>query len=256
MSGERVQTLLTNSAAELLVRPRVSPQAVGPPLRESLGGTNAAAVSATAFAPGPVRGSAALAASALDPITRLVAFPSFHERFPDVFARELAAGRAVGIAIGDVDNLKSYVERARSAHDLMFGHLAGNDVMSRLGRSAIDWFSQTEGVGCVATFGGDEVILAMIDVTPAGFGRHVRTLARRLADDLPCTVSFAHSTFIRPPRTIESFTVEHYLRALVLVDRALFTAKKRLRRAHVVDLRPRLLSESGWWTLGHGQRGE
>jgi GGDEF domain-containing protein len=183
---------------------------------------------------------------ALDPITGLVAFPSFQERFPRIFARELAAGRVVGIAIGDVDDLKGYVERSRAADDLMFGHLAGNTVMTQLGHESLRWFAATEAPGCLATFGGDEVILAMIGVAPHAFGRHVRRIGAALSAALPRTVSFAHATFSAADGPTRAVTATDYARALVLVDRALFAAKKRTARPQVLALRPRSLDNTSW----------
>jgi hypothetical protein len=57
----------------------------------------------------PSRGGWA-AGARLDPITGLVAFPDFHAVFGTHLAAALAVGNAVGVAIGDVDDLKGYVE--------------------------------------------------------------------------------------------------------------------------------------------------
>lgn len=49
-----------------------------------------------------------------DPITGLVAWPGFFTRLPGIVEDTVAAGHRLGIAIGDVDNLKDYVEGAKA----------------------------------------------------------------------------------------------------------------------------------------------
>lgn len=194
----------------------------------------------------PVRGNAEFGPYVLDPITSLISFPSFHSCFPELFRRELENGHTVGIAIGDVDDLKRHVERARMKSDLNFGHIAGNEVMTQLGLTALSWFEMIDRSGCLATFGGDEIILAMTDISLTEFHHHVRSLGAILSTTLPCTVSFAHGTFTAENGLASIFSFDRYLEAIVLVDRALFTAKKREGAARVVGLSPRLLSSNGW----------
>lgn len=163
-----------------------------------------------------------------DPITGLVAFPDFHMNFPKLLQAALAAGEAVGLAIGDVDNLKAHVESANESDPFSFGHLAGNIVMTRLGQVARTWFWQhASECGLVSTFGGDEVIVAMILRTPASFMVMLRDLRRRLNAALPCTVSFA-GTVIQTP---SPGPAEHiYLQLMTGLDRCLFN-RKTIRRA-------------------------
>jgi hypothetical protein len=49
-----------------------------------------------------------------DPLTGLVASPGFFARLPGLVERSLTASRPVGLAIGDVDNLKDYVEGVKA----------------------------------------------------------------------------------------------------------------------------------------------
>jgi GGDEF domain-containing protein len=201
----------------------------------------------------PVRGLPSLAPYVADPITRLVAFPCFHQHFPTAMAQMLAEGNSAGIAIGDVDNLKRYVERSRALHELNFGHLAGNALMTRLGEIALEWFEGQGANGCVATFGGDEIILALTTDHTNAFGSHVRELARVLCAQLPCSVSFAHATFCAGASRVP-LSSRHYQLALALVDRALFRAKGRAGSPRVVNLRQRVLERSGW-RVGDAERG-
>lgn len=166
--------------------------------------------------------------SRADPITGLVAFPDFHLNFPRLLQTALAAGEAVGLAIGDVDNLKSHVESANESDPFSFGHLAGNIVMTRLGQVARTWFWQHASAnGLVSTFGGDEIIVAMSLRTPDSFMEILRDLRSRLNADLPCTVSFAGTV-------IQNHSLgraqDTYLRAMTGLDRCLFS-RKTIRRA-------------------------
>ena len=130
-----------------------------------------------------------------DPITGLLAFPDFHLVFPLEMAAALRAGALVGVAIGDVDNLKDYVENSNVADTELFGHLAGNAVMTRLGDVARAWFWEQEIVrGCVSTFGGDEIIVALHAQSRGAFVAAVAELRARLNVELPRTVSFALTT--------------------------------------------------------------
>ncbi|SDT48754.1 Diguanylate cyclase, GGDEF domain [Jiangella sp. DSM 45060] len=109
--------------------------------------------------PPPAQGRMSVAARD-DPITGLVAWPAFHEALPGLLRRQLGDGRAVGLAIGDVDDLKTYVERVRSVDAGSFGHLAGNALMQQLGIVARAWLRESgPSDACLATFGGDEIVL-------------------------------------------------------------------------------------------------
>lgn len=163
-----------------------------------------------------------------DPITGLVAFPDFHAAFPSIMQSSLQAGTAIGLAIGDVDNLKTYVETANESDPLSFGHLAGNALMRRFGEVAQDWFwNSASACGLVSTFGGDEIIVAIEITERTSFMRTLVRLRERLNEALPCTVSFAATTVHQAPSgSAEQF----YLRAMTTLDRCLF-ARKSARRA-------------------------
>lgn len=194
----------------------------------------------------------------LDPITKLLSFPSFHESFPRVLRDELAAGRRVGLAIGDVDDMKKYVECVRRADERRFGHLAGNELMSQLGATALEWFQTAPLVrGCLSTFGGDEIIFAASGETTGIFRKLVRSLADTLSDNLPRTVSFACGTFEADPACRRAISYDHYVKGVVLVDRALFRAKRRGvdGKPRVVALEPRVATEAGWRTPPRRRRG-
>jgi len=88
-----------------------------------------------------------------DPLTGLVSYPSFEEHL----TRELPrlARRELHLAIGDVDDLKEFVTARRDCDPMMFGHLAGNDCMRKVGAA-------TPRVG--ATRGGGVAVRHLRDV--------------------------------------------------------------------------------------------
>lgn len=170
-----------------------------------------------------------------DPLTGLIAFPDFHLYLPRALATELENGGMVGLAIGDVDGLKEHVETANATDSTLFGHLAGNQVMARLGAITRTWFhGQNWDAACAATFGGDEVIIAASVTDPATFHRSIATLRDLLADVLPTRVSFAlavagpeHLPAVRDGNRWPHALTDQLLAG---VDRALF-AHKAVRRA-------------------------
>jgi len=203
----------------------------------------------------PVRGFGHRVLSVeLDPVTGLLSFPRFHTLLPVEFRRALLAGSEVGLAIGDVDNMKAYVERQRAGEDIHnFGHLAGNRLMSQLGRSALRWFAGSEtGDSCLATFGGDEVVFVALDTDATGMAAHVHSLATTLREDLPRSVSFAYGTFRAGPNEARGFHRDDYCAALVEIDRSLFRAKasKDHEAPVVLGLSPARFTAYGWQFSG------
>lgn len=133
-----------------------------------------------------------------DPITGLIAWPGFFAALPARLAQSLTSGRSLGIAIGDVDHLKDYVERTRAADAESFGHLAGNALMTRLGTVARHWLlKRGPAHACLATFGGDEIILVADVDDETAFMIQTHELRDALCASLPCTVSFA-ATVVTP----------------------------------------------------------
>ncbi|MEU1516252.1 GGDEF domain-containing protein [Streptomyces sp. NPDC005811] len=175
------------------------------------------------------------AGSREDPLTGLITFPDFHSHIPRALAAALAEGELVGLAIGDVDGLKEHVEQANATDPTCYGHLAGNQVMARLGAATRSWFhTQPWQYGCAATFGGDEVIIAATLDNASAFHRAVAELRDRLADELPVRVSFAltvASTEHLPANREQSGWKHVFTDALLAAtDKCLF-ATKSARRA-------------------------
>lgn len=173
-----------------------------------------------------------------DPLTGLLAFPDFHRTLPAALVAALEDGALVALAIGDVDGLKEHVESSNSTDPASYGHLAGNAVMARLGEAACNWFREQPWIaGCVATFGGDEVIVAVREEDPARFLAAVRDLRDRLCLALPVTVSFAVAivapahlpTSRTEPDWPDRFTDELF----AAVDRCLFVHKAARRDAQL-----------------------
>jgi GGDEF domain-containing protein len=200
----------------------------------------------------PVKGAWS-APMALDPITSLLAFPTFHTCFHRYFKDHLANGEPVGIAVGDVDNLKRYVENTKTRDPKLFGHLAGNALMSELGRTALDWLGTWSAPWTIlSTFGGDEIIMACAGTSRRDFMAGVESLCDMQCKRLPCTVSFACGWFVHgsePPASDAGF-YDHYVDALVLVDRALFGHKLRRKKSGrdrlITCLSTRRYTAAGW----------
>ncbi|MEV7004755.1 hypothetical protein AB0N62_45470 [Streptomyces sp. NPDC093982] len=169
------------------------------------------------------------ASSREDAVTGLVAFPDFHRRMPGHVTAALRGDGLVGLAIGDVDGLKSYVEQVNATDSACYGHLAGNKVMTHLGTVTRKWFhEQLWGSGCVATFGGDEVIVAAALDDPVLFYRSIADLRDRLADALPVHVSFALAVVAAehlPSEHSGEWQCLFMDRLLATVDRCLFLHK-------------------------------
>jgi GGDEF domain-containing protein len=174
-----------------------------------------------------------------DPITGLVAFPDFNFMMPEILAFCHRNGLDLGIAIGDVDNLKEYVESAKGRDPSAFGHIAGCALMQSLGVVAVRWFDTvTAAYGCVSTFGGDEIIvvLAVEPAAEAAFELAIIDLRNALFDALPRSVSFgwtvAHLNDGGAPTHVDRRRYRTQSTELLsAVDRALFRQKSALRAA-------------------------
>lgn len=164
-----------------------------------------------------------------DAITGLVAWPRFFDALPSLVARTIAANRAIGVAVGDVDNLKAHVERRNTIDAQSFGHLAGNAVMARLGAIARAWLWSTGPAhACLATFGGDEIVVVAEAPDQPTFSRQVGELRDASGACLPCTVSFA--TDVISPNTVGSNHDDQWWRDYIVqsvgqIDRTLFAHK-------------------------------
>lgn len=163
-----------------------------------------------------------------DPVTGLVAYPSFERHLVSQLDEVIPLG--LHLAIGDVDDLREHVLVRRAADPTSFGHLAGNECMRRLGMITSSWAAGKLAdwpFSLCGTFGGDEVIVAGAGVPYERFVELVRELSSRLHDDAPRPCSFAVGTFhdVALPAAAPSC-----YRALVsTVDAALFELKAALR---------------------------
>lgn len=170
-----------------------------------------------------------------DPITGLIAWPGFFASLPGIVEQTLTEGRPVGLAIGDVDNLKEYVEGVKAVDAQSFGHLAGNALMGRLGVLARLWL-WTDGPSraCLATFGGDEIVLLAETSSTDGFISGVVALRDQLCRGLPRTVSFG-AAVVSPGDVPAAIVGEHWWREYVvyvigLIERRLFEGKRARRQ--------------------------
>jgi GGDEF domain-containing protein len=163
-----------------------------------------------------------------DPIPGLVAWPGFFARLPGLVEESLTARRYVGLAIGDVDNLKDYVEGVKAVDAQSFGHLAGIALMGRLGTTARQWL-WTDGPAtvCLATFGGDEVVLLAETDSETAFLGEVTGLRDHLCRGLPRTVSFGDAVLTPDamPGSVDHWWREYVVNVIGAVERCLFDGK-------------------------------
>jgi GGDEF domain-containing protein len=177
-----------------------------------------------------------------DPLTGLVAYPSFAEYLTECLPALVRYG--LHLAIGDVDDLREYVSRQRAENPTMFGHLAGNECMRRLGAITADWANRTLSSWpffLCGTFGGDEVIVAAAGGPYQIFLDEVAALQRAVTAGAPRTCSFSTGT-LRTDGLRPGGGGDAYREFVSQVDRALFSRKADLRsngirpRSDLVDV--------------------
>lgn len=166
-----------------------------------------------------------------DPLTSLVAYPSFEQYLIDLLPTLTA--NELHIAIGDVDGLRDYVTQRRAVDPYSFGHLAGNACMRTVGALTAEW-AATElkdvDFHICGTFGGDEVIIAAAGTSHDAFAQKINALARDMKVSSPRPVSFALATL--EPCVLEPVNARSAYRMLVsAVDARLFAVKGDARFA-------------------------
>jgi GGDEF domain-containing protein len=165
-----------------------------------------------------------------DPLTMLVAYPSFEEHLTRVLPRVANAG--LHLAIGDVDGLREYVTERRSADPASFGHLAGNDCMRRIGALTGEWARTHLAVGWTfricGTFGGDEVIVSAVGLPHERFVEAIALLCQQIRASAPRPCSFALGTLVA--REVTEYQAPGAYRTFVSqIDASLFDAKEEWR---------------------------
>jgi GGDEF domain-containing protein len=139
--------------------------------------------------------------------------------------------QAFCLAVGDVDDLKRYVERSNETDAESFGHLAGNRIMAKIGQLARDVAAECLAdvhLWCAATFGGDEIII-LADISAGRFREVLLELRRRFAQELPTSVSFAYGRYAHPGPLAPERGHAEALAILASIDRALFSVKRMAR---------------------------
>lgn len=164
-----------------------------------------------------------------DPLTSLVAYPSFEQYLIRMIPR--LAGKGLHVAIGDVDGLKEYVSQRRDCDPASFGHLAGNACMLAVGRLTSNWaaaeLGDTEFQVC-GTFGGDEVIVAAAGLSHEVFAGKIRELCRAIKASAPRPCSFAVATLENGTVTPDG-APDAYRQFVSLIDAQLFHDKEQAR---------------------------
>ena len=165
-----------------------------------------------------------------DPLTMLIAYPSFEEQLTRLLPRFGQTG--LHLAIGDVDGLREYVTERRAADPACFGHLAGNDCMRQVGKLTAEWADKELTTGWTlrmcGTFGGDEVIVAAAGHSHTRFACVVNDLCDRLRARAPRPCSFALGT-MAPGVLSPAEAPDVYRRLVSRIDASLFEAKEKWR---------------------------
>jgi GGDEF domain-containing protein len=159
-----------------------------------------------------------------DPLTGLVAYPSFEAHMIAVLPQ--LAPQGLHLAIGDVDDLKGYVTAARAEDPALFGHLAGNECMRRIGEVTRRWAADMlDGwpFALCATFGGDEVIVAAAGRPFRVFFDALIDLVSRIGSAAPRPCSFASATTM--PTSFDGNIAKTYRSLVSRVDESLFRHK-------------------------------
>ncbi|HET9896439.1 MAG TPA: GGDEF domain-containing protein [Streptosporangiaceae bacterium] len=164
-----------------------------------------------------------------DPTTGLYAFTDFVAVLPRLIASygvEVGRSGGVGLAVGDVDGLKSLIEAPPDPVSGLSGHIRGNHFMSTLGDVIADFAQQLGSyrVG-IATFGGDEIVLAMPAPCPMSFATFICGMRESCCRNLPLTISFMW-TWIRAGGDGGGLPANRdYYAVLMALDRALVQRK-------------------------------
>jgi GGDEF domain-containing protein len=132
-----------------------------------------------------------------------------------------------------VDDLRGYVNVSNANDPTLFGHLAGNDCMRRVGDATRRWVADYLDFwpfALCATFGGDEVIVAAAGQPYDAFIDALSELVSRIRSTAPRPCSFASATTM--PRARIVGTAEGAYRRLVSrIDKRLFCHKASARDA-------------------------
>lgn len=166
-----------------------------------------------------------------DPLTNLVAYPSFERYINKRFSHLVRSG--LHLAIGDVDDLKQYTMTCNSRDPTLFGHLAGNHCMGRVGSITSQWASTMGDLNLIcATFGGDELVIAASGWSYEKFVTSIRDLADRLrrCAPRPCTFAVGTATTADLKISDSSSAYRHFVSS---IDRKLFAYKSRRLSQHV-----------------------
>lgn len=166
-----------------------------------------------------------------DPLTGLVAYPSFEAHLVRAIPSLLDIG--FHLAIGDVDGLKEYVSSRNMEDGSMFGHLAGNECMRRVGVATRAWgeeLRQRYPFFVCGTFGGDEVIVAASGMTYPDFRDSIVRLACDIRVSAPRPCSFASGTFASLPQPDCFAPMDVYRMIVSRVDATLFRWKQDIHK--------------------------
>lgn len=194
------------------------------------------------------------------PVTGFLAFKSFCAIGPNRLRKLLRDYREISIAIGDVDDFKSYVEAFDSGEPTMNGHVAGNIFMARLGAISLNQFHTTNHHWtCMSSFGGDEFVFASAGVEHNQFSNDVRLLSSTLSEQLPRSVSFAVGRFAVDDEDLLNLlttteTQNLWMSSLSIVDRELVSFKVKRRNSvknskvgpEIAFSRTRWLNDGRW----------
>lgn len=168
----------------------------------------------------------------IDELTALPNFRSFRERIDDEIQRSNRFGYEVGVLVLDLDRFKKYNDA--------FGHLAGNDVLQRVGQALR---SSVRSVDFPARYGGEEfaVVLPQIDAsTLAQVAERIRASIEALPPApgaIAVTVSIGAALYPADGADADAL--------FQVADERLYEAKRAGRNRVVVLSSPRAAKSAG-----------
>jgi len=160
----------------------------------------------------------------LDATSGGAAFGYFDQAFPGILSDNIDAGLSTYLCIGDVDNLKELIYRGDNIN-FIAGHVIANRLIMKVGYICREYLGRAAiHSGCVASFGGDEIILAM-----SGLQSDLTSWLEEMQESVRLattrTISFSCVEIKPVDRSPIESARSLYCRALYTVDKCLLNEK-------------------------------
>ncbi|MGP0047744.1 MAG: diguanylate cyclase [Solirubrobacteraceae bacterium] len=177
-----------------------------------------------------------------DPLTGLANYRTFHERLRSEFERAGRHGRAISLAVFDLDHFKQVND--------FHGHQIGDQTLAAV---ALRIGALARAGELVARIGGEEFVWLMPETTQDG-AYLAAERARHAIEAAPFEVAGTLTISVGVCSNEHCSTAHEFLNA---ADRALYTAKRNGRNTTIIytqDPAPRLAGESSLYSGREGPR--